>query len=323
MVAGVGSTVRKLPALFSCEKKSTPGWMSSAVPLFCRAASSTAAMAAPACVGSPLILVVGAEEILQRLRRGDGLRVVADRHETRVVVDPEAGRLLVVGGDVIPRLDLVRRELVGVRERDGGAEVERVGRGVLALEVLGGLDLLRARHVGVGRVDRDAVLVLERGDDLAVVGPVVGQRDHVELTLGLRGRDEGVHAAEVGGAGGLRRVAGGAAAPGGVGRAGARGEGERERRGGGSRHEHGAAGTATGADGGRGGRVHGSPPMLWTGCAVSRSWRGASTGARYAPRPTRRGRLREPGVNSCRTCRTAVPLRFRGPQRRVARVREA
>ena len=79
-------------------------------------------------------------------------------------------------------------------------QVEDVGSGVLALEVVGGGDLLGRRDVGVGGVDGDAVLLLEGGLDLAVVGPVVGKGDDVELTLGLGGLDECVESAEVGSA---------------------------------------------------------------------------------------------------------------------------
>ncbi len=54
MVAGVGSTGRKLPAALSWRKNSTPGAMSSAEPPLPIEAIITPAKAAPACVGSPL-----------------------------------------------------------------------------------------------------------------------------------------------------------------------------------------------------------------------------------------------------------------------------
>ena len=66
-----------------------------------------------------------------------------------------------------------------------------------ALELLGGVDLVLAGAVGLVGVDLDVVLVLERLDDVAVVGPVRRQRDDVELALLLRGLDQRVHAAEV------------------------------------------------------------------------------------------------------------------------------
>ena len=54
MVAGVGSTGRKLPASLSWAKNSTPGAMSSADPPCDNATIKTPENAAPACVGSPL-----------------------------------------------------------------------------------------------------------------------------------------------------------------------------------------------------------------------------------------------------------------------------
>ena len=54
MVAGVGSTGRKLPASLSLRKNSTPGAMSSAEPPWDSATINTPENAAPAWVGSPL-----------------------------------------------------------------------------------------------------------------------------------------------------------------------------------------------------------------------------------------------------------------------------
>ena len=54
MVAGVGSTGRKLPAALSLRKNSTPGAMSSTEPPWDSATISTPENAAPAWVGSPL-----------------------------------------------------------------------------------------------------------------------------------------------------------------------------------------------------------------------------------------------------------------------------
>ena len=53
MVAGVGSTGRKLPALFSWLKKSTPLVRSPTVPPLATEAICTPAKAAPASVGLP------------------------------------------------------------------------------------------------------------------------------------------------------------------------------------------------------------------------------------------------------------------------------
>ena len=73
-------------------------------------------------------------------------------------------------------------------------------------EVVGGVDLVLRRAVRLVGVDLDVVLVLEGRDHLAVVGPVGRQRDDVELALVLGGLDEVVHAAEVLGGRGGRRV---------------------------------------------------------------------------------------------------------------------
>ncbi len=54
MVAGVGSTGRKLPACFSLVKNSTPGAILSAEPPWDSATMATPENAAPAWVGSPL-----------------------------------------------------------------------------------------------------------------------------------------------------------------------------------------------------------------------------------------------------------------------------
>ncbi len=54
-MASVGSIFRKLPAALSSWKKSIPAWKSSSVPSFWTVAMPTAANAAPAWVGSPLI----------------------------------------------------------------------------------------------------------------------------------------------------------------------------------------------------------------------------------------------------------------------------
>ena len=207
MVAGVGSTGRKLPAALSFLKNSTPGEMSSAEPPLASEAIMTPPKAAPAWVGSPLSATLPLYSGLSRsatvVGRGHDLRVVADRHVAAVVVDPQAARVLEVRGDVGERRDLVGREHRGARWRDGLPEVEDVGRGRLSLERVRGVDLVLAARVGLGGRDLDLrVLLLERVDDRAVVRPVRGQRDDVERALLVRGRDEGVHAAQRLGAGG-------------------------------------------------------------------------------------------------------------------------
>ena len=93
--------------------------------------------------------------------------------------------------------DLVRREHRGVGQCHRLAEIEHVRRGALALLLVGGVDLVLAGGVGLRRVDLDAVLVGERLDDGAVVGPIRRQGNHIELALLLGRRDEGVHPAEV------------------------------------------------------------------------------------------------------------------------------
>ena len=98
---------------------------------------------------------------------------------------------------------LYGREHRGVGQRDRLPEIEHVGCGALALLLVGGVDLVLAGGVGLRRVHLDAVLVGERLDDGAVVGPVRRQRDDIELALLLGGLDEAVHAAEVLGRGGL------------------------------------------------------------------------------------------------------------------------
>ena len=175
--------------------------MSSAEPPCDSATISTPENAAPACVGSPLSATLPLYSGLSRsLTLGDRRHlggVVADRHVAAVVVDPGAVGVLERRGDVVERRDLVRREHRGVGQRHRLAEVEDVGRGALALLLVGGVDLVLAGGVGLRGVDLDAVLVAERLDDRAVVGPVRWQRDDIELALLLGRLDQGVHAAEV------------------------------------------------------------------------------------------------------------------------------
>src|SRR5216117_2759920 len=110
-------------------------------------------------------------------------RVVADAHEAAVVLYPQAGRLLLPAQDVGPAAHLVGREEIGVGEGDLHADVDDVRRAAGARELLDGVDLFLAAPVRVGRGDVDPVLCLEAGDDGAVVRPVRGQRDHVQLAF--------------------------------------------------------------------------------------------------------------------------------------------
>ena len=66
MVAGVGSTGRKLPASLSFRKNSTPGAMSSTEPPCDSATISTPENAAPAWVGSPLSATLPVNSGLRR-----------------------------------------------------------------------------------------------------------------------------------------------------------------------------------------------------------------------------------------------------------------
>ena len=150
-----------------------------------------------------LAAVLGLEQVVDIGHRRHLVRVEPDGHVAAVVVDPGAVGVLVRHGNVVERRDLVRREHRLVGQGHGLAEVEDVGRGALALLLVRGVDLVLARGVGLGGVHRDAVLVGERLDDCAVVGPVRWQRDDVQLALLLGRLDQGVHPAEVRGRGGL------------------------------------------------------------------------------------------------------------------------
>ena len=157
-------------------------------------------------VEGDLALELGLEQVVEVLDFRDLGRVVADGAVAAVVVDPGTVRILELRRDVIERRDLVRREQVGVRQRDRLSQVEDVGRGALALLLVGGVDLVLAVGVGLGGVHLDAVLRGEGVDDLLVVGPIRRQRNHIEFTLGLGGLDQAVHPAEVGRRGGLLGV---------------------------------------------------------------------------------------------------------------------
>src|SRR5438552_3540698 len=72
----------------------------------------------------------------QVLDRGDGdlARVVPDAHVAAVVVEPEARRLFGAVRDVAPLLHLVWRELGGVGQRHGLADVDHIRRAAGAVE---------------------------------------------------------------------------------------------------------------------------------------------------------------------------------------------
>ena len=112
-----------------------------------------------------LALELRLEQIIDAGDRRAPCGVVTDRHEAAVVVDPGTVGILEVGGDVVERRDLVRREHRGVGQGHRLAQVEHVGRGALALLLRGGVDLFLAGRLRLGRVDLDAVLVPERLDD--------------------------------------------------------------------------------------------------------------------------------------------------------------
>jgi hypothetical protein len=70
------------------------------------------------------------------------------------------------------------------------ADVTRRVRAGVVLVGLDGLDLVAGAGVGGDLVDRQAVLGLEAGDDLAVVAPVVRQCDDRQLAFLLGGVDQ-------------------------------------------------------------------------------------------------------------------------------------
>src|SRR3981189_2624981 len=190
MVVGVGSTGRKLPAFFRSPKNETPFEMSSAEPLEPSAAMTTPLNAAPAWVGAPLSATLPLYSGLggARVVGCGGLcgGVVPDRHIAAVVVDPGTAGVLERGGHVTEGGHLVRGEEGHVRGGDRATQVENVGRVGLTLELFGGVDLILAGGVRLGGVHLDAVLFRESLENLAIVGPVRGQRDDVELALFLR-----------------------------------------------------------------------------------------------------------------------------------------
>jgi len=109
-------------------------------------------------VEGDLALELGVSELVQGCDLTELRRVVADGHDARVVVDPQAGGLLVACGDLVEGRDLVRSEAIGRAQRHVRADVEHVGCLVGALVLVGGVDLLLGRGVGEDRVHGDAVL---------------------------------------------------------------------------------------------------------------------------------------------------------------------
>ena len=168
--------------------------MSSAEPPLASAAIITPWKPADAWVGLPFSATLPRYSGLRRsftlVSAGTLSGVVADRRVAAVVAHPEAVRVLELVGNVVPGRDLVGGEQIGVAQRDVAAEVEHVRRAVLAAQLVRGVDLVLAVGVRLGAVDLDAVLLRERLDHLAVVRPVRRQRDDVQLTFFLCGRDQ-------------------------------------------------------------------------------------------------------------------------------------
>ena len=189
MVAGVGSTGRKLPASLSRRKKSTPGAMSSTEPPLAIAAISTPLAAALAVVGSPLSATLPLNSGLSRsLTRGDLRnlgRVVADGHVAAVVVDPGAVRILELRGDVVEGRDLVRREHAVFASAIACPRSKTSGAVLLPFCWLAALISSWLLASGWAEFTLMPYFAGERVDDLLVVGPIRRQRNHIELTLGL------------------------------------------------------------------------------------------------------------------------------------------
>ena len=195
MVAGVGSTGRKLPASLSLSEE-----VDARSDVVGRPAVGDRGHQHPVSRGAggrgvtvegDLALELGAQQVVDPGDLRDLGRVVADGHVAPVVVDPGAVRILELRRDVIECRHLVRREQVGVRQRNGLSQVEHVGCAVGAGQLFGRVDLVLAGGVGLGGVDLDVVLLGEGVDDLLVVGPVGRQRDDVELPLLLCRRRPG------------------------------------------------------------------------------------------------------------------------------------
>ena len=250
MVAWVAATGTKTPSDFSLPKKSMPGWTLSRLPPLASDGGQDAGQRrvglGRVAVERDLRLVLRVVQGLQGGRRVLHLvGVVADGDVASVVVVPKTLGVLLRVGDLRPGGDLVGRELAGRGAGGGGglADVHDVRGAALAGQLLDRVQLVLAGAVRVGVVDLDAVLGGEGVHDGAVVGPGLRQRYDVQRAFLLRGGDEGVHAAQIGGAGGLRSALArsapgrGAAAAGGAlaRRAGGRAQGEDDRGGGDAR----------------------------------------------------------------------------------------
>ena len=110
-----------------------PGWMLLNDPPLASDAAYTAAKAAPACVGLPLIPTLFLYSDFNRSLNDVGgclhlARVVADRDVATVVAEPVAVGRLGVGRDVAPALHLVLGEKAFLRrsERERVADVEDI-----------------------------------------------------------------------------------------------------------------------------------------------------------------------------------------------------
>src|SRR5580704_13204120 len=167
-------------------------------------------------------------------------RVVSDRDVPAVVGVVGAVGRLGVGRDVTPGGDLVGGEnaLLVALDSERGTDVEDVGGTALALELVDRVELVLAGAVRVRVGDLDSVLGGEVLHDRAVVGPVGGQRDDVELAFLLGRGDKGGHAAARfrGRGGGPVGSAAGAAAAAGTRRAASGREQQAAGNGGSSRH---------------------------------------------------------------------------------------
>ena len=147
---------------------------------------------------------LGIEQIVQRVDLTVLIGIPAHGHDAGVV--GVVGAVGILGGvrNLVPGLHLVRSEAIGGSGGDGLADIEHVGGGVGALVGLGGVKLFLGGSVRVELGDLDLrVLLLKALDDLAVVGPVVRQRDDVQRTLFLGGLFEVFHSTEVGEGSGL------------------------------------------------------------------------------------------------------------------------
>ena len=178
----------------------------------------TPANAAPASRGSPLSDTWPAYCGSLRSANDVGtfstsVVLVADRHDPVVGGDPVAVRVLQRVGDLVPHRRHVRvpDALLDRLQGERRADVDRVGHRVRAALRLDGGELVGRRGVRVlHRVVDARVLVAERLQDAAVVRPVVGQGDEVDLSL-LEGRL--VERLQVGGRLAAARVSAGAVDP--------------------------------------------------------------------------------------------------------------